>query len=341
MDKATSGTRAKVGSASHPIRGVILFSFGLLCFTCMDATTKYLASHHEVPLIVAVRYLVNCLLMIVLLAPSHGAKLIETQRTGLVVVRSLCLAAASLCVASALKLMPLAETTAIVFMSPLVVMLMVGPVLGERVGRLPWIATFMGLVGMLLIVRPGSGLDTLAVCFALGAVAANTGYQLFSRLLAASERTIALLFYSALVGSICFGIALPVYWEGRAPTPFELLLFLSLGVYGAVGHFFYTTAYRETPASVLAPLNYVQVVWAGLLGWLVFGHVPDRLTILGMCVIAASGAIVAFRPRRSTASQPGESRAAAAMPEASAGLPGAGVAPLDPMPTDPPGRQPF
>lgn len=338
MDKATSGTSAKAGSASHPIRGVILFSFGLLCFTCMDATTKYLATHHEVPLIVAVRYLVNCLLLIVLLAPTHGAKLVETQRTGLVVVRSLCLATASLCVASALKRMPLAETTAIVFMSPLVVMLMVGPVLGERVGRLPWIATFMGLVGMLLIVRPGSGLDTLAVCLALGAVAANTGYQLFSRLLAASERTIALIFYSALVGTICFGIAFPVYWGGRPPSPFELLLFLSLGVYGAVGHFFYTKAYRETPASVLAPLNYVQVVWAGLLGWLVFGHVPDRVTILGMCVIAASGAIVAFRPRRSTASQPGESRAAAAMPEASAGLPGAGVAALDPMPTDPPAR---
>jgi drug/metabolite transporter (DMT)-like permease len=333
--KATTATSANAGAAAHPIRGMILFSFGLLCFTCMDATTKYLATHHEVPLIVAVRYLVNCLLMIVLLAPTQGAKLIETQRTGLVVVRSLCLAVASLCVASALRLMPLAETTAIVFMSPLVVMLMVGPVLRERVGRLPWIATGLGLVGMLLIVRPGSGLDALAVCFALGAVAANTGYQLFSRLLAASETTLALLFYSALVGSICFGIALPVYWEGRVPTPFELLLFLSLGVYGAVGHFFYTRAYRETPASVLAPLNYIQVVWAGLLGWLVFGHVPDRLTILGMCVIAASGAIVAFRPQAS-----GKGHAAAAMPEASAGLPGAGGAALDAMPIDPPGRQP-
>jgi drug/metabolite transporter (DMT)-like permease len=188
---------------------------------------------------------------------------------------------------------------------------------------------------MLLIVRPGSGLDALAVCLALGAVAANTGYQLFSRLLAASERTIALLFYSALVGTICFGIAFPLYWEGRPPSPFELLLFLSLGVYGAVGHFFYTKAYRETPASVLAPLNYVQVVWAGLLGWLVFGHVPDRVTILGMCVIAASGALVAFRPR-----QTGEVRTAAAMPEASAGLPGAGGSALGAMPADAPDAEP-
>jgi drug/metabolite transporter (DMT)-like permease len=107
-------------------------------------------------------------------------------------------------------------------------------------------------------------------------------------------------------------------------------------VYGAVGHFFYTRAYRETAASVLAPLNYVQVVWAGLLGWLVFGHVPDRLTILGMCVIAASGAIVAFRPQPA-----GKGHAAAAMPEASAGLPGAGGAALDAMPTDPPERRPL
>jgi drug/metabolite transporter (DMT)-like permease len=291
---------APIGHASphHPVRGALLFVTGLLLFACMDTTTKYLSAHYEVPLIVAIRYIVNCLLMIVLLAPTHGRQLVETQRTGLVLVRAGCLAAASLLVGLALQRMPVAETTAINFIAPMLVVLIAGPLLGERVGAWGWAAAGAGFAGVLLVARPGSGLETIGIVFALGAVGANAAYQLLSRVLAGSERTIALLFYTALVGSICFGLALPWFWEGRAPGLGELLLFLSLGVYGGVGHFLFTAAYRHAPASMLAPMNYLQLLWAGLLGWLVFGHVPDRLSTLGMCVIAASGLVMALKSRR-------------------------------------------
>ena len=283
---------------SGPLRGILLFVASLLLFACMDTTTKYLAARHDVPLIVAARYLGNLLLMLAFVAPRHGRALVRTQRTRLVVVRALCLAVSSVLVGLALQQMPVAETTAINFLAPMLVVVAAGPVLGERVGWIGWGAAIFGFVGVLVIVRPGSGLETLGVVFALAGVAANMGYQLLTRMLVVTESTIAMLFYTALCGSIIFSLALPWYLTGQLPPPFELLLFLSLGLYGWLGHFLMTAAYRHAPASLLAPTNYLQLVWAGLLGWIVFGHLPDAISTLGMAIIAVSGIAVALHSRR-------------------------------------------
>ncbi|MES2442466.1 MAG: DMT family transporter [Pseudomonadota bacterium] len=285
----------------HPLRGALLFMVGLLLFACMDATTKYLAASYDVPMVVAIRYIVNCLLMIVLLAPTHGRQLVETQRTGLVLLRAVCLAVVSGLMGLALQLMPVAEATAINFLAPMVVVLVARPLLGERIGAVGWVAAVTGFAGVLLIVRPGTGLPLAGIVFALSAVGANVGYQLLSRVLAGSERTIALLFYTALVGAIGFGLALPWFWGGPPPGATTWLLFLSLGIYGGLGHFLFTAAYRHAPASILAPMSYFQLVWAGLLGWLVFGHVPDPFSIAGMAVIAGSGLAIALTSRRAAA----------------------------------------
>ena len=282
----------------HPVRGALLCVTALLLFACMDTTTKYLTERFEVPAIVAARYLGNLVLMTALLGPTHGRRLVETRRTGLVVVRALCLAAASLFVGLALQRMPVAETTAINFLAPILVVVAAGPLLGERIGVLGWLAALLGFIGVLLIARPGVALAVSGVVFALCAVLAGLGYQLLSRVLAATERTAALLFYTALAGSIVFGLALPWFIDGRTPTPFEVLLLASLGVYGGLGHFLFTAAFRDAPASLLAPLNYLQLLWAGLLGWVAFGHVPDRVSLAGMAVIAASGVLVALKTGR-------------------------------------------
>ena len=288
--------RAPYGT-SH-LRGVLLLMGGLFFFACMDTTTKYLSMHFPVPFIVAIRYIVNCVLMFAMLAPIRGKELVRTQRTGMVVMRAASLAVASLFVSLALKRMPVAETTAIIFLGPMLVVLIARPVLGERIGVLGWTAAVTGLAGVLLIARPGSGLDMVAIVFGLVAVFANALYQLLSRVLASTERTIALLFYTTLVGSVCFGIALPWYWEGQAPSLLQSLLLISMGVNGGIGHYLYTAAFRHAPASLLAPVNYLQLLWAGLLGWMVFGHVPDGLTVIGMAVVAASGGLIALKSRR-------------------------------------------
>lgn len=284
--------------AGHPFRGVLLFMSALLLFACMDTTTKYLAAQYDVQLVVAVRYIVHCLLMVAILAPHQGKRLIQTQRTGLVLVRAASLAIASLFVGLALQRMPVAETTAIIFLAPMVVVLLARLFLDERIGALGWVAAVIGFAGVMLIARPGSGLDTTGIVYALCAVAGVVAYQLLSRVLASTERTVTLLFYTALIGAIGYGLFLPWFWEGKTPTLLQLMLFLSMGLTGGLGHFLYTAAYRHAQASLLAPMNYLQLLWAGLLGWIVFGHVPDHLSILGMCVVAASGVMIALKSRK-------------------------------------------
>lgn len=280
------------------LRGVLLLLAALFLFAGMDTTTKILTLHYEAPLVVAMRYIVHCLLMIVFLAPTQGRKLIQTQRTGLVLLRAAALAVTSLFIGLALHRMPVAETTSITFLAPLLVVLLARPILGEHIGILRWAAAMIGFCGVLLIVRPSSGLDPGGVIFALCAAGGMVVYFLLSRALAHTEQTLSLLFYTALVGAIGCGAFLPWTWGGPVPTRWELLLFLAMGTAGGIGHFLLTAAYRHAPASLLAPMSYLQLLWAGLLGWLVFGHVPDRLSTLGMVVVAVSGVISALKIRR-------------------------------------------
>lgn len=281
--------------AADTFEGMLLFCGALLVFACMDTTIKYLAAKYNVPLISAIRYIVHCLLMIAILAPRQGKVLLQTRRTGLVMVRGASLAIASLFMGLALQRMPVAETTAIVFLGPMFVVLLAGPVLGERAGRLDWIAAVFGFIGVLLVARPGNHLDSTGIFFAVCVVGLLVIYQLLSRVLARTEHTYSLLFFAALLGSLGYGMFLPWSLNGPTPTNIDLLLFLSVGVSGGLGHFMYTAAYRHAPASLLAPMNYLQLLWAGLLGWVVFDHVPDKLSIIGMCVIAASGAMLALK----------------------------------------------
>ena len=282
----------------HPVRGALLCVAALALFACMDTITKYLTQTHEVPLIIGVRYLGNLLLMVAFLGPTHGRQMIRTTRTGLVLIRAFCLAIASLFIGFALQGMPVAEMTAITFLSPILLLTVAGRVLGERVGWIGWAATAGGFLGVVLIVRPGTDIVSSGAVFVLAAVMLNLGYQLLSRVLATTETTFALLFYTALAGSMLYGLAMPWFLEDRAPSLFEAALFASLGLFGGVGHFLFTAAFRHAPASLIAPLNYIQLLWAGLLGWLVFGHIPDRVSLIGMAMIAGSGVLVALSTRR-------------------------------------------
>ena len=273
------------------------FVAGIFLLACMDTTTKYLTAYYPPPLVVAVRYVVHCLLMVILLAPIAGRTLVQTRRTGIVLIRAACLAAASLLLALALKRMPVAEATSIVFLGPILVVVMAGPILHENIGMVGWVAAIAGFMGALFIARPGAGLDTVGVALAFSTAVVTAIYQLLSRILAHSESTLAMLFYTAAVGAVVFGACAPWFWGGMRPTLQHVILFLTIGSLAGGGHFLFTAAHRDAPASILAPLQYVQLLFAGVLGWIVFGHVPDAFSILGMCLVVVAGAAVAIKSR--------------------------------------------
>ncbi|AFZ67684.1 DMT family transporter [Deinococcus peraridilitoris] len=289
---------ALVRGPQRPLRGVAFFALALLLFACLDATAKYLTTHYPVPLIAWVRYAGQFLLMTALIVPFQGRRILVTQRTGLVVLRSMCLVVLTFLMISGLRLLPLAEATSIVFIAPLLVVLLARPLLQERIGTARAVAVVVGFAGVLLIARPGGDLHPGGVALILMAAVLNASYQLLSRLLSTTERTANQLYWSALLGTVSFLLFLPWFWSGPAPSLELTLLLLSLGVTGGLGHLCFTLAFRDAPASLLAPVTYLQLVWAGLLGWLVFGQLPDALTLTGMLVVALSGVTVTVFGRR-------------------------------------------
>lgn len=282
----------------QPLRGLALIVGATLLFAYNDTTNKLLITEYNVPMVTAIRYIVHCLLMLAIVAPLHGREMVRTQRTGLVIVRAASLALGSLLVSFALQRMPVAETTAIVYLTPVLIVLFSGPLLKEKVGPMAWVAAVIGFAGVLLIARPGGGLDPIGVLFVLGNVVVSVTYNLLSRVLARTERTMAMLFYSALVGAIGFGIFLPWTMHGVAPTSLQIVLFLGLGVSAWLGHYLFTQSYRYAPAALVAPMTYMHLLWAGILGWLVFGHAPEPIAMAGMALVALAGLVSAFRPRR-------------------------------------------
>ncbi len=300
MQTTSTPEAAEIGASlqqSRPFLGVLLVVAATMFFATMDTTTKYLTMRYNVPMVIAIRYMVHVLLMALVLGPTQGRQLVRTKRPGLVFIRSLSLVAASIFFATALQRMPVAESTALIFLAPILVVLVAGPLLKEEIGIVGWLAAGFGFLGVLLIVRPGAGLNLVGLLCVCMTVVANVAYQLLSRILAGKERTLTMLFHSALVGAVCFGLLLPWSLTGEAPPAFHLLLFVTIGCLGGMGHFCFTLAYRFCSASQLAPINYMQLVWASLLGWGAFHHMPDRLSLLGMLIVMVSGLMVALKAR--------------------------------------------
>ncbi len=279
-------------------RGIILFLTALFLFAVSDATAKYMTAFFAIPLLLFARYVSHLLFMLVVTAPVMGREIVYTRRPWLMTGRALVQVASTIFMLLALRVLPLAESTALVFISPVLVALLAGPLLGEKLRIGNWLATFAGFAGVLLIVRPGSALAHLGVIYPLCSAFCYALYQILTRKLAASEPPLRQLFYIALVGTLTTSCLLPTFWTGVMPTPLQVALLLSLGFYGGAGHFLLIRAFHVTPASTLSPMLYIQLIFAILLGWVVFGQFPDLLTVVGMLVIGGSGlSLVLRRPR--------------------------------------------
>jgi drug/metabolite transporter (DMT)-like permease len=277
--------------------GVFFFLFAITIFAISDATAKYLTSYFSVALLTWVRYITQLAAMLMTAAPRTGMGIVRTSRPWLMSFRALMQFASTLFFLLAVRSLPLAEATALIFTAPLLVALLAGPMLGEKIRLRNWLATVAGFGGVLLIARPGGYMDVTGVVCALISALSYSLYQILTRKLAASEPPVRQLFYIALVGSLAMTPFLPFFWFDAPPPPGQALLLLSLGMFGGMGHFLLIRAFQDSPASRLAPLLYFQLVLATLLGWVVFGHLPDRVSVLGMFIIGAAGLVLIFGDR--------------------------------------------
>jgi drug/metabolite transporter (DMT)-like permease len=280
------------------LKAAALFLSAQLFFNLVDATGKYLVRDFPVLTVTWARYVFHLVFMVAYVAATWTPGLLATRRPRLQIGRGLTLVGFATFLFAALKYLPQAEAVAISFVAPLLILILAGPLLGERVGWARWAAAIAGFAGMLTVVRPGSGLAPLGVAFALATLACNTAFQLTTRKLALTEHPIATVFYSAVVGTVGTTVLLPLGLPDRWPDAWQATLFLSFGVTGSVSHLLLIRAYRLAPASFIAPLIYCHIVMATLSGWIFFGQFPDGVTLAGIAAIVTSGAAIAAHETR-------------------------------------------
>jgi drug/metabolite transporter (DMT)-like permease len=234
-----------------------------------------------------------------------GRALLRTEKVRLHLIRAALLPMSSLFFFTSLRYLPLAEATAMNYSTPVLVMILAVIFLHERMTRPRIALVIAGLAGMFLIVRPGSAMFQGAALLSLGAVFSYGVFQILTRKLA-SEDWRVLLFYPAIVGTVMMTAVLPWFGETVHASWTDIALIIATGLLGTLGHWLFILAFQSSPASALTPYTYVHLVWATLLGWLIFDRFPDVWTLAGMAVIAGSGLLIALHERRRAKGVPQE-----------------------------------
>jgi drug/metabolite transporter (DMT)-like permease len=256
-------------------------------FSAMDTLAKLMLRSYPLPPLIWARYTVHLVFMLLLLAPRMGFDLVRTRRPGLQLLRGLLLVTSTALFYLSLQHLPLAEAAAITFVAPVLVSALSGPMLGERVTRRQWTAVTLGFLGVLVIIRPGGGLLTLAVVFPLTTALLFALYQIMTRKLAGRENPFTTLFFTALVGAVATSLVLPFNW--KTPTLTQAALMVAIGCLGGFGHFLLIRAVELASPTALAPFLYTQLVWSTLLAYIAFREFPDGASLLGMLIIVLAG----------------------------------------------------
>ena len=295
---------------THSPRGPVMIMTAVAMFVVMDTISKYLSGFYPVPAIVWARYFFHMVLVLVTLGPRLGLGLVRTRRLGMQLLRGLMLAGSTLFFVFAIKQMPLAETSSITFIAPVLVTLMAVLFLKEKVEPARWLAVAGGFAGVLIIIRPGSGIFSWASLLPICCAGCFACYQILTRMLAHLESPYTSIFYSGLVGSVLLSFSLPSVWIWPRSTV-HALMFVVIGLIGGLSHLVLIKAYDYAPASRLAPFSYTQLIWVTVMGYLVFGHFPDHWSLIGIAVIMVSGIYIATHQQLSERQQRAELRESA------------------------------
>ncbi len=269
--------------------GVALAIAAVACFGALDTTTKYVSL--SVPLLMALwcRYAFQAVATTLVALPWRGVRVWHTQHPKFQLLRGTLLLASSFLAFASLKYMPVGEFTAIVMMAPLAITLLAATVLKEHVSPLRWLLVAGGFAGALVIIRPGGSAFTWASLLPLGLVATNAWFQVLTSKMARTEDPVTMHLYTGWVGTLIASFALPFVWTSLPHWGLWAALCF-MGAMGAIGHFMLILAYQRAPAATLTPYLYAQIAFAMLGGLLVFSHVPDGWSLLGMAAIAVCGA---------------------------------------------------
>jgi drug/metabolite transporter (DMT)-like permease len=277
----------------QPAAGIALVVAACACFSALDTTTKYVSA--TVPLLMALwfRYAFQAVATTLTVLPQRGMSVLRTLHPKFQVLRGVLLLVSSLFAFASLKHMPVGEFTAIVMIAPLAITVLAATVLKEKVSAMRWALVAGGFAGTLVIIRPGAEAFQWASLLPLGLVASNAWFQVLTSKLARTEDPVTMHLYTGWVGTLIASLALPFVWAAL-PAWWMWVALCFMGFMATVGHFALILAYQRAPAATLTPYLYAQIAFAMLGGWLVFSHVPDRQSMIGIVMIAVCGAAGAW-----------------------------------------------
>lgn len=283
--------------------GIACLILGQWTLSLLDTAGKLLAqAGYHVVMIAWMRYTINTAVMALTLAPLYrrrtGTSILRSRHPGLQVFRALLLLLSTLVFFSVLKIVPLAEGTAMNFCAPLIVLAVSPWMLKEKSYPSRWIAVGLGFVGMLVVMRPGGAISSTGVMLGAASACVFAIVSMLNRKMNQFDPPVVTLFYGGLIGMLASTCIVPFFWSTQSMTLREGLILASTGVTSTLGHYLVNTAYRHAEASLLTPFFYLQVISATTMGWLVFGQLPDMLTTAGIAIICASGMGAAYVEHR-------------------------------------------
>ncbi len=294
-EKKSATLRKAPARADRPFKGIALILASTVFLGVSDVTAKYLSATLPSIEIAWIRFMVFAIIMTPAMMPGSPLFALPTDRLGLQLLRGLTVLSSSLFFISGLRFLPIAEASATGFVAPLFVTALSIVFLGEKVGLRRWIATAVGLVGVIIILRPGFGAFHPAALFPIVSALAWACTLIMTRMMSGTERAITVMAYSSIVGVCILTALVPFVWV--APSWHDILFGIFIGVASTAGQWIVVLAFRYADASVLAPFSYTQLLWVSILGFLVFGELPDVWTVTGAAFIVASGLYTAHRER--------------------------------------------
>ena len=278
--------------------GILLMIITTIVFASQDGLSKYLATEYNVYMVVMIRYWFFAAFVISMSSRRTGGikRVSKTKSPILQIFRSLILVAEMCITILAFTLLGLAETHAIFASYPLIIAMLSGPILGEYVGWRRWLAISIGFIGILIILNPGNGIFSPYALVPLAGAILFALYGLLTRYVGQYDNSSTSFFWTGVVGSIAMTVVGLNFWDPVSKSDWSIMLLLSAS--GVVGHYLLIKCYEVAEASAVQPFAYLQLIWASMIGIIIFGEQITTNVLIGAFIIVGAGLFTLWRERK-------------------------------------------
>ena len=278
--------------------GILLMIITTIVFASQDGLSKYLATEYNVYMVVMIRYWFFAAFVISMSSQRTGGikRVSKTKSPILQIFRSLILVAEMCITILAFTLLGLAETHAIFASYPLIIAMLSGPILGEYVGWRRWLAICVGFIGILIILNPGNGIFSPYALVPLAGAILFAIYGLLTRYVGQYDDSSTSFYWTGAVGSIAMTVIGLNFWDPVSRSDWSVMLLLSAS--GVVGHYLLIKCYEVAEASAIQPFAYLQLIWASMIGIIIFGEQITTNVLIGACIIVGAGLFTLWRERK-------------------------------------------